>query len=342
MHQPLDTLHFAVIDAETTGYYPARDRIVEVAIRRVDAAGTVLDDYSTLVDAERDPGLATQHGITADMLLGAPLFSEIASDVAIRLSGAVWVGHNLAFEARFLHEEFELVGAQPPIAPMLCTMGLCRHFGPSMSSHRLEWLCERLEIRETIDGSSASRARATALVLACLLEKAREANRTCLEDLESLGPSTCSVPLLARPDLPFATPRRVWTREAAQVASVQNGGSFIASLVRDLKPASDSRVPDDRIGFYLHVLDRILKDRVVDASEAEELTRLAHEWELTQADARRAHEIYLGMLVATALDDRRLTSAERRDLERVAELLGIPCEVTDRMICEGGRRSAPG
>ena len=84
-------------------------------------------------------------------------------------------------------------------------------------------------------------------------------------------------------------------------------------------------MPDDRIGFYLHVLDRVLKDRVVDEREAEELRQLAHEWELTQADARRAHEIYLGMLVATALDDRHLTNAERRDLERVADLLGISC-----------------
>jgi DNA polymerase III subunit epsilon len=340
VQQPLDMLHFAVIDAETTGYYPSRDRIVEIAIRRVDSAGTVLDDYSTLIDPERDPGLAAHHGITPEMLRGAPAFADIASDVTLRLSGAVWVGHNLSFETRFLHEEFDRIGGEPPAAPMLCTMGLCRHFGPSMSSHRLEWLCERLEIRETIEPSAASQARATALVLACLLEKARAAGARRLEDLENLGSSTCSVPVLARPDLPFEAPRRVWTREAALVVAVQNGGSFIASLVRDLKPASDSRVPDDRIGFYLHVLDRVLKDRVIDEHEAEELRQLAFEWELTQADARRAHEIYLGMLVATAFDDRRLTEAERHDLNRVADLLGISPQVTERMIREGDRRAA--
>ncbi len=342
MRQPLDSLHFAVIDAETTGYYPTRDRIVELAIRRVDAAGRVLDDYCTLVDPERDLGLAGEHGITPDMLRGAPAFADLAPDVVLRLSGAVWVGHNLAFESRFLHEEFARISGELPAAPMLCTMGLCRHFGPSMSSHRLEWLCERLEIHEKIEASAASQARATALVLACLLEKARAAGQTCLEDLESLGSSTCLVPMLARPDLPFEAPRRVWTREAARDTSVHNSACFIASLVRDLKPASDSRVPDDRIGFYLHVLDRVLKDRVVDEREAEELRQLAHEWELTQADARRAHEIYLGMLVATALDDRHLTNAERRDLERVADLLGIPAEVTERMIRDGGRRAATG
>ena len=340
VRQPLDTLHFAVIDAETTGYYPSRDRIVEIAIRRVDAEGTVLDDYSTLVDPGRDPGLAAQRGISSDMLLGAPAFGDIAADLTLRLSGAVWVGHNLAFETRFLREEFERVGGEPPAAPMLCTMGLCRHFGPGMSSHRLEWLCERLEIGEEIEASAASQARATALVLTCLLEKARAAGRAALEDLESLGSSTCLVPVLARPDLPFDTPRRVWTREEARVASVRNGGTFIASLVRDLRPASDSRVPDDRIGFYLHVLDRVLRDRVIDEREAEELTQLAREWELTQADARRAHEIYLGMLVATALDDRHLTRAERHDLEQVASLLGISSAVTERMIREGGRRTA--
>ena len=46
---------FAVIDVETTGFSPAAgDRVVEVAIARVDAQGRIHDEYATLVNPGRD------------------------------------------------------------------------------------------------------------------------------------------------------------------------------------------------------------------------------------------------------------------------------------------------
>ncbi len=341
MRRPIEDLHFAVLETETTGYYPEHDRIVEIAIRRIDSAGRVLDDYSTLVNPLDDLGLAVRRGITAEMIQGAPTFAETWPDIRLRLGGAVWAGHNIAFRARFLQEEAERLGEPEPAAPMLCTMGLCRHFGPSVASHRLEWLCERLGIPVSGETSASALAEATARVLVCLLGAARERGRTCIEDLGDLGATTCRVPLLAWPDLPFAPPRRVWPRETARSARVTPGESFISSLVSNLKPAGDHPVPNDRIGFYLHVLDRVLKDRVIDDGEAAELTALAHEWELTRKDARRAHEIYLGMLVATALEDHKLSQAERRDLERVSRLLDVPPEVTEAMLAGGLGRDEP-
>ena len=50
---------------------------------------------------------------------------------------------------------------------------------------------------------------------------------------------------------------------------------------------------------------------------------LAREWSFSADDVRQAHETYVSMLVATALDDGVVTKAERRDIDLVAGLLGV-------------------
>ena len=49
---------FAVVTIATTGFSPANgDRIVEIAVARVDASGRVCDEYATLVvQADRSNG----------------------------------------------------------------------------------------------------------------------------------------------------------------------------------------------------------------------------------------------------------------------------------------------
>ncbi len=62
---------YAVVDVETTGL--ARDdRIISAAVYRLDARGEVEDHWYTLVNPERDPGPVWIHGLTSDVLEGAP------------------------------------------------------------------------------------------------------------------------------------------------------------------------------------------------------------------------------------------------------------------------------
>lgn len=44
---------FAVVDIETTGLYPTKDRIVEVAVVHVDSVGAVEDKF-TPIDPDED------------------------------------------------------------------------------------------------------------------------------------------------------------------------------------------------------------------------------------------------------------------------------------------------
>lgn len=62
----LGNTEFAVTDVETTGLFPqAHDRIIEIAIVRVDAEGNILDEFTSLVNPGRDIGTTHLHGITA-------------------------------------------------------------------------------------------------------------------------------------------------------------------------------------------------------------------------------------------------------------------------------------
>jgi DNA polymerase-3 subunit epsilon len=145
---------FAVIDLETTGFDArGRDRIVEVAIVRVDALGHKLGIYETLVNPLRPPGATAVHGITDAMVRDAPPFSEVASSVLAWLDGVVVVAHNALFEDAFLSAEFRRAGVRVPRLPALDTLPLAQKFVPT-PNHRLSTVCDWAGV-ELIDAHTA-------------------------------------------------------------------------------------------------------------------------------------------------------------------------------------------
>ena len=102
---------FAVIDVETTGFSPEVERIIEVGVVLLDPWGGQTGAFCTLVDPGRDPGPTHIHGISAEMLSGAPTFAAIHPYLADRLSGRVVVGHNVDdFDLSFIRAECRRAG----------------------------------------------------------------------------------------------------------------------------------------------------------------------------------------------------------------------------------------
>ncbi|MFS3130079.1 exonuclease domain-containing protein [Nocardioides sp. Bht2] len=118
---------FTVIDFETTGLSLRHDRVVEVAVDRVDASGQVEDEFATLINPEgRDVGPAFIHGITNDQVRNAPTFADVTPELMSRLSGTVVVAHNATFEEAFLAAELRRAGISTAPTPALCTLWLGR------------------------------------------------------------------------------------------------------------------------------------------------------------------------------------------------------------------------
>jgi DNA polymerase III subunit epsilon len=132
-------LGYAVVDVETTGL--ARDdRIISAAVYRLDARGEVEDHWYTMVNPERDPGPVWIHGLTSEMLRGAPLFHDIAEEFASRLRDRVLVAHNAVFDWQMIAREYARAEREAPVRQRLCTIALSKELGLPLPNHKLESL----------------------------------------------------------------------------------------------------------------------------------------------------------------------------------------------------------
>lgn len=138
---------YAIVDIETTGGYAESHRITEIAIF-IHNGNQVIDRFHTLVNPERKiPHYITGlTGITQEMVVQAPRFSDIASEVHKCLEGNVFVAHNAHFDYSFLKKEFELAGINWQ-SKKLCTVKLSRKIIPGLTSYSLGSLASALGIQ---------------------------------------------------------------------------------------------------------------------------------------------------------------------------------------------------
>ncbi|MCI0416573.1 DNA polymerase III [bacterium] len=316
---------FAIVDVETTGIYAGgNDRIIEIAVVRTDPSGAFVEEYVTLVNPGRDVGSTPIHGIMASDIVCAPFFEEIAGDVANRLDGAILVGHNLQFDLRFLETELSRCGVAVPSMPAICTLRLAFRICPSLPSRKLRSCCEEVGIQHVQEHSALADARATAGLLAVYLQRAASKGWSSLSDL---GCEIYELPHkswigLLRPS------GRYFCRTAASERAKQER-TYLASLVERL-PGNDAT--DARTAEYMALLDRALEDRDISHHEAQALVSAATSCGMTKEDVFAANRIYLASLVANALNDGVVTTAERRDLEAVCQMLGLNNATLDDLL----------
>jgi DNA polymerase III epsilon subunit family exonuclease len=136
----------AALDVETTGLSAGRgDRIIEIALV-IGRRGEEPRTWSSLVNPERPVGATHIHGITEDMLVGQPRFSELVPTLAELLTGTVVVAHNASFDMGFLAHECTGAGLRLPQQPVLDTLGMARRV-LGFGDHRLSSLCTRFNLR---------------------------------------------------------------------------------------------------------------------------------------------------------------------------------------------------
>ena len=94
---------YSIIDIETTGGNPYRDKITEIAIYVHDGE-KVIREYSTLINPERHipPFITRMTGISNEMVIRAPKFYEVAKDSVKITAGTVFVAHNESCDYNFI------------------------------------------------------------------------------------------------------------------------------------------------------------------------------------------------------------------------------------------------
>jgi DNA polymerase III subunit epsilon len=145
----LTQLTFTVFDTETTGLQPsAGDEIIQIGATRI-VNGRLLknETFEQLVDPRRPLVRESVqiHGITEDLLRGQPTIDKVLPLFHGFCEETVLVGHNVAFDMRFLQMKEEATGVQFR-QPVLDTLLLSAVIHPNQESHQLEAIAERLGV----------------------------------------------------------------------------------------------------------------------------------------------------------------------------------------------------
>jgi DNA polymerase-3 subunit epsilon len=306
---------YVVVDVETTGVLANHtDRIIEIAILRLNADGQIADRYVSLVNPERDLGPTDIHGICARDVLHAPRFSEIVGDVVSFMANAVIVAHNVRFDAGFVRAECKRAGCDLPDFPTLCTLYLASRLVSSLASRQLSECCKHFGIDIANCHSAESDATACARLLMHCMALALD------HGYEHLGDLGCKGAFAERwPQMPRSG--KSHCRLAAQRLKAADS-HYLARLVTRLIAYKGPDVSDD-MSAYLALLDKALEDRIVTEQESDALYTIATEWGLTGEQVCAAHYTYLGELARAAMLDGIVTDSEHRDLIEVTRLLGF-------------------
>ena len=185
---PLDD--FVVLDVETTGLQPSRQRIIEIAIVRF-SRGAETNRWASLCSpGRRVPAYITKlTGIDDDLLEGAPTFEAIADTAVELLTNAVIVGHNVEFDLGFLNAELARLTRSPVVNDRVDTLAVANRLLPGLRKPTLSALAERLGLPggPRAKHRAAPDAALTGMVALALFDHARDAGFQSLDDLKSIA-----------------------------------------------------------------------------------------------------------------------------------------------------------
>lgn len=144
----LSDLSFVVFDSETTGLDPEVDRVLQLgAVRVVNGKLVPGEEFETLVDPGQPipPQSTKVHGISDDMVAGAPEFTAACRAFHDFARDAVIIAHNAPFDMAFLHRQGRATGLVFE-HPVLDTVHLSAIVFGGSAEHTLDALCDRLNV----------------------------------------------------------------------------------------------------------------------------------------------------------------------------------------------------
>ena len=187
---PIADTVFAVVDLETTGFDPQKDRIVQMAAVLVNGRGEVVDTFDTVVKPESpeeyEHGAEHVHGISRQMVENGMPLSKALSRMWSLTDGRVFTAHNARFDISFLEAESNRVGINRVVNDFVDTLALARRADIDRTrKHSLQALCEHYGITVERAHEAMSDAKATASVLVKLIDELGVRSRDQLPGLSA-------------------------------------------------------------------------------------------------------------------------------------------------------------
>jgi len=174
---PLLKAKFTIVDVETTGLSASKDRIIELALVRVEKL-KIVEKFSTFINPQKNiPMFITSFtGITNEDVEDAPLFYQVKDKFMEFYEGSILTAHNFTFDFSFLKNEFRLIGENFNPEYSLCTLKLARRLYPSLRSKSLGSVASHLRIKNPQSHRALADAETTARILIKIIKKLLKEN----------------------------------------------------------------------------------------------------------------------------------------------------------------------
>jgi DNA polymerase-3 subunit epsilon/CBS domain-containing protein len=194
-HQPLLALDATVFDTETTGLDASEARLLQFGAVHIEAGVLA----ATKFECKVNPGVAIPpastkiHGLTAEILAGAPIFPEAYARFCGFAETRVLIGHNVGFDLAILQRECKLAGLKPPQNRMLDTRLLAELCFPRLAGFTLDALASHLGLTITGRHDALADAELTAKLFLALIPRLKERNIRTLAEAETACKSLTNV-----------------------------------------------------------------------------------------------------------------------------------------------------
>jgi DNA polymerase III subunit epsilon len=194
---PVEEVRFIVLDSETTGLDPRKDRLITIGAIAVINNDVVLEDaFEALLKVEYNSSAVTVHGVTREESLAGLDEPEALAQFQAYLRDGVIVGHHINHDVETFNAGYERHGGSRMPNRSLDTMALALRLEADgafadqapFRSFSLDELCDRFGVIPHDRHTAPGDAFMTALVFQRLLRLAAHVGRSTLGQLCELPP----------------------------------------------------------------------------------------------------------------------------------------------------------
>jgi len=165
-------MKIVILDIETTGINPLKDKIIEIGMIELENF-KIVNEFSTLINPSIKISESAYkiHGISEKMLVDAPKFIEISDFIRDKLNNKILVGYKCQkFDLKFIN--YELFNSnRMPVFPDILDLSLFNNFFKARSLYQI---AKRLKISIKKKHRAMFDAQITLKILRWLIENFSE------------------------------------------------------------------------------------------------------------------------------------------------------------------------
>lgn len=172
---PLEKAKFCVVDVETTGLSANKNRIIEIALVKIEDL-KITDKLHYLINPQTyiPPFITSLTGIENDDVIGAPIFSEVIEEIISFTENTVLTAHNFSFDSSFLNSEFMISGREFVNEYSCCTLKIARNIYSTLKSKSLSSVAQSLNLNNSNAHRALGDAEITAKVLLKMIKELQQ------------------------------------------------------------------------------------------------------------------------------------------------------------------------